>query len=115
MFFIAYWFICNRNLKLQNGLLLVGSYVFYAWADWRFLFFLIVVSALNYFLGIAIEKQSSDKIKKLLVYIALIQGIGCLLFFKYYNFFIGSINDIFHLLKMNFNLNCPNHHPDDLP
>ena len=103
-FFIAYWFLCNRNLKLQNGLLLAGSYVFYAWADWRFLFFLIVVSALNYFLGIAIEKQTSEKTRKLLVYIALIQGIGCLVFFKYYNFFIGSINNVFHLLNMNLNL-----------
>ncbi len=104
IFFIVYWFICNRNLKLQNGLLLVGSYVFYAWADWRFLFFLIGVSALNYFLGIAIENQTSEKTKKLLLYIGLLQGIGCLAFFKYYNFFIVSINDVFHSLNVNLNL-----------
>ena len=35
--FIFYWFIFNKNLKVQNILLLVVSYIFYGWWDWRFL------------------------------------------------------------------------------
>ena len=104
VFFGLYWFITNKNLKLQNILILIGSYFFYAWSDWRLLSFLIGVSALNYFLGIQIERTKNEKKKQLFLYIGLIQGIGGLLFFKYYNFFITSFNEAFfvslHTLKI---------------
>ncbi len=93
VFFILYWFVCNKNLKQQNFLVLVGSYVFYAWIDWRFLFFLISVSLLNFLLGIYIEKKTTYN--KLLVCIGLLQGIGTLIFFKYYDFFITSFRAVF--------------------
>jgi hypothetical protein len=35
--FLLYWFVFNRNLRLQNLFVLVASYVFYGWWDWRFL------------------------------------------------------------------------------
>jgi len=92
-FFFLYWFGFNKSLKLQNMLLLAGSYFFYAWADWRFLLFLMGVSALNFVLGIYIEKSPSEKSKKWLLYIGLLQGIGGLAFFKYYNFFVVSIKE----------------------
>ena len=106
LFFFLYWFVCSKNVKNQNLILLLGSYVFYAWADWRFLSFLIGISALNYLLGIYIEK--GNKYKRLLLYIGLLQGIGCLVFFKYFNFFITSFNDLFHSLGMNSNLQTLN-------
>ena len=108
LFFFFYWFIFHKNLKFQNLLILIGSYVFYAWADWRFLPFLIGVSALNFFLGIYIEKTTNQKYKRLLKYIGLIQGIGGLVFFKYYNFFIASFNEAFHSLSINLNLQTLN-------
>lgn len=98
-FFFLYWFVFKKSVKYQNLILLLGSYVFYAWTDWRFLSFLIGVSALNYFLGIYIEKKT--KYKRLAVYIALIQGIGALAFFKYFNFFIDSFNNLFHSSNIN--------------
>ena len=67
--------------------------MFYAWWDWRFLSLLIGSSLLTYYLGIAIEKATSLKKRKLLLRIGLIQGIGGLIFFKYFNFFIASFND----------------------
>jgi len=108
IFFILYWLVFNKNLKLQNLLILTGSYVFYAWADWRFLPFLIGVSVLNFFLGIYIEKAINLKYKRLLLYVGLLQGIGGLAFFKYYNFFITSFNDAFHSLSINLNLQTLN-------
>lgn len=98
-FFFLYWFAFNKSAKIQNVILLLGSYVFYSWADWRFSSFLMGVSALNFLLGIYIEKEI--KYKRLLLYIGLLQGIGCLAFFKYFNFFITSFNDIFHFLNVN--------------
>jgi alginate O-acetyltransferase complex protein AlgI len=103
-FFLLYWWIFKDNLQKQNLLLLVGSYVFYSWADWRFLPMLIGVSALNYFLGIQIERTQNSKVRQFLLYIGLIQGIGLLAFFKYFNFFIESFNSLFHLFNLNFNL-----------
>src|SRR5688572_6983215 len=85
-FFFLYWFVFNKTIKLQNIFLLLGSYLFYGWADWRFLALLVVITIFNFFLGIYIEK--SDKHRRLLLYIGLIQNIGGLAFFKYYNFFI---------------------------
>ena len=104
LFFLLYWFVTNKNLKFQNLLLLVGSYLFYGWADWRFLFLIIGVSILNYHLGIQIEKSKDSNRKKLLLYIGLFQGIFGLAYFKYYNFFITSINDVVHSLNLNFHL-----------
>jgi D-alanyl-lipoteichoic acid acyltransferase DltB (MBOAT superfamily) len=96
--------VFNKSVKYQNIILLLGSYFFYAWADWRFLTFLISVSLLNYLLGINIEKET--KYKKVLLYIGLFQGLGSLAFFKYYNFFITSFNNLFSLFgfKSNFQI-----------
>lgn len=105
VFFFLYWIIFNRNVKVQNLLLLLGSYFFYGCADWRLVSFLILVSALNFFLGIKIEKASSEKSRRFFLHIGLIQGIGGLLFFKYYNFFINSFNDVFTSVGITLGLN----------
>jgi D-alanyl-lipoteichoic acid acyltransferase DltB (MBOAT superfamily) len=108
LFFTLYWFIFNKNLKSQNLLILIGSYVFYGWFDWRFLGFLIAVSALNYNLGITIGKTENLKYKRLLLSVGLIQGIGGLVFFKYFNFFVASFNNVFRSLSINLDLHTIN-------
>ncbi|MDD5014566.1 MAG: MBOAT family protein [Atribacterota bacterium] len=85
--FLFYWFIVNKNLKLQNFFLLTVSYVFYGWWDWRFLILIIFSSMVDYLVGIGLEKQQ-DKIKrKMLLLTSIFVNIGFLGFFKYYNFF----------------------------
>jgi alginate O-acetyltransferase complex protein AlgI len=108
IFFILYWFVAKKNVTFQNLLLLTGSYLFYAWADWRFLAFLVGISLLIFYLGIFIEKTINPRHRRWLLYIGLIQGIGGLLFFKYFNFFITSFNDAFQSLHFNFNLQTLN-------
>jgi alginate O-acetyltransferase complex protein AlgI len=90
IFFILYWTIFDRGYRLQNLFLLAGSYTFYAWWDWRLLFLLIGSSALNYFLGLQMEKTSLAKSKRIFLWIGLIQCLGGLVFFKYWNFFTES-------------------------
>lgn len=46
--FVLYWFITNKSLKIQNSLLLVASYVFYGWWDWRFLFLIAFSSCVDF-------------------------------------------------------------------
>jgi alginate O-acetyltransferase complex protein AlgI len=104
VFFILYWFVFNRSLKLQNLLVLAGCYLFYAWWDWRFLSMLIGSSVLNYFLGIYMYKTKSDKRKRWLLYIGLLQGLGGLIYFKYFNFFITSFADAFSVFNINLGI-----------
>ncbi|WP_372935146.1 MBOAT family O-acyltransferase [Mariniphaga sediminis] len=101
LFYLLYWFVTNKNLRIQNLLLLAGSYFFYALADWRLLAFLVAVSALNYFLGIYIEKTENQLRKRLLLNVGLIQGLGGLIYFKYFNFFIASFNEVLQSLHFN--------------
>ena len=108
IFFLLYWLVLKKNNSIQNLLILISSYVFYGWTDWRFLSFLIAVSALNFFLGIYIEKANNTKFKRILLGIGLLQGIGGLIFFKYYNFFVTSFNDLFIALNIHFNLQTLN-------
>jgi D-alanyl-lipoteichoic acid acyltransferase DltB (MBOAT superfamily) len=84
---------------------LAGSYLFYAWVDWRFLVYLIIISGFNYYIGIAIEKSKSKRKRNILFAIALLQGIGSLVFFKYYNFIIPKTIEVLNVLKIPFNLN----------
>ena len=99
--FILYWFVVNKNLKLQNVLLLLASYFFYGWWDWRFLILLVLISILNYFIGIRIDKNDTDKKKKIWLIVGLIINIGILGAFKYYNFFVDSFIDLMSFIGFN--------------
>jgi len=100
VFFILYWLPVKNALKMQNFLLLLGSYFFYAWWDWRFIGLLIGCSIVNYFFGIAIYQTTNPKRKDFLLSIGLLLGIGGLLFFKYLNFLIYSFIGIFRFFKL---------------
>jgi len=103
-FFSLYWFVFRQNLKIQNLLLLTGNYIFLAWWDWRFLLILVISSIVNFLLGIYIAKTENEKNQRFLLILGLIQGLGGLLFFKYYNFFVYSLADAFSLLNINLNI-----------
>lgn len=95
--FILYWFVTNNNLKLQNTLLIVASYFFYGWWDWRFLSLLIFSSSIDYLIGVQLSKTEQEKKRKLLLYASLAVNLGFLCFFKYFNFFVESFSDAFTL------------------
>ena len=59
--FILYWFVFNKNLKDQNLLILVSSYVFYGWWDYRFLSLIFLSTVVDYIIGLNIPKQNSEK------------------------------------------------------
>jgi D-alanyl-lipoteichoic acid acyltransferase DltB (MBOAT superfamily) len=101
--FFLYYFVLKEKAKLQNVLLLVASYVFYAWANWKILPLLAITTAGFYGLGIALFDAKTDKRKQLFAVLGIIFGIGTLLYFKYFIFFISSFNDLFELVGLQTN------------
>lgn len=95
--FLLYWFVFQKSLKAQNGLLLIVSYFFYSCWDWRFLFLLLFSTALDYFSGLQIEKNTNLKIRKLWFYSSIGLNLGFLGVFKYFDFFVLSFQSL--LLK----------------
>ncbi|MBK7640605.1 MAG: MBOAT family protein [Bacteroidetes bacterium] len=92
--FLLYWFVSNKNRKIQNLLLLTSSYFFYACWDWRFLFLLIFSTALDFFTGSKMETAKTVASKKFWFWLSISINISFLGVFKYYNFFAESFADI---------------------
>jgi D-alanyl-lipoteichoic acid acyltransferase DltB (MBOAT superfamily) len=88
--FVLYWFVFNKSLRIQNTLILVSSYLFYGWWDFRFLSLIILSTVVDYIMGLNIPKQESPKKQKLLLWSSVLFNLFVLGFFKYYNFFIES-------------------------
>ena len=92
--FLLYWFVFQKNLRIQNSLLLISSYVFYGWWDYRFLSLIFLSTVVDYFVGLKIHNSNDKKIKKSYLLVSILFNLGLLGFFKYFNFFIDSWIDL---------------------
>ena len=99
--FLFYWTM-QRQLKLQNICLLIASYVFYGWWDWRFLILILITSLSSFFSGLYIEKARNRRFY-LISNICL--NLGILAVFKYYGFFADNLN--LFLSQFGFSLDMP--------
>ncbi|HEX4614052.1 MAG TPA: MBOAT family O-acyltransferase [Urbifossiella sp.] len=79
------------RVRGQNILLLVASYVFYGWWDWRFLFLLFFSTALDYAVGLALEAPRFARHRRRLLVASIATQLGLLGVFKYFDFFAGSL------------------------
>ena len=93
--FAIYWSISKYGVRLQNAFLVLVSYIFYSWWDWRFLGLIILSSIVDYGVARMIHKSDSDRRKKNLLYLSILLNLGILSVFKYYNFFIENFESIF--------------------
>ncbi len=110
--FLLYWFVFQRNLKVQNFYLLVISYIFYGWWDWRFLGLIFFSSGVDYLIGLTIDKSTNPIRRKALLILSLSVNLGLLGVFKYYNFFLESFIELFanfgiHLQGSTINIILP--------
>ena len=92
--FCLYWFVFQKNLKIQNLLLLISSYIFYGWWDWRFLSLIFLSTLVDYFVGLKIHSSGDKKTKRFYLWVSILFNLGLLGFFKYFNFFIDSWIDL---------------------
>jgi len=89
--FLSYWVVTAMNRKSQNPLLILASYVFYAWWDWRFLGLIAFSTVVDYCVGqrIYVSLDRPQRAKAWLM-VSVMANLGLLGFFKYYNFFVDS-------------------------
>ena len=106
--FLLYWFVTQKNLKLQNALIVLASYVFYGWWDWRFLSLIIFSTVVDYLIGQRLRTEDKQSKRKVLLWTSIIVNLGFLGFFKYYNFFLENFANAFSLFGMQINANSLN-------
>ena len=128
--FLLYWFVfdyalrrCKRQLWWQNLFVLIASYVFYGWWDWKFLLLIALTTLCSFGSGLLIAKacerqnptgggNSSQWINRRCIlsprfwlWANVLLNLGILGVFKYYDFFVESFARLFgvdaaHLLHL---------------
>ena len=121
--FLLYWFVFDRfiskskwQLRLQNAFVVVASYVFYGWWDWRFLLLIAFTSFCSWGSGMLMQRVENQQIdpnltgggksleinklqrrKKLITTANIVLNLLILAIFKYYDFFITEFAQLFHI------------------
>jgi alginate O-acetyltransferase complex protein AlgI len=101
--FLALYFVLPH--KLQNRLLLVANYVFYAWWDYRFLSLLILSSIIDYLCGLLIDQSQNEFDRRKFLAIGISFNMVTLCVFKYFDFFAQNLHDL--LWTIGFNVSMP--------
>src|SRR2546430_7103925 len=103
IFMTFYWATTGRS---RLWVMLLGSLVFYAWWDWRFLFLLLFSAVVDYSIGIAMENQADPAGRRRLIVMSIIINLGLLGFFKYFNFFVDSAAQVSTALGLHASYNA---------
>ena len=106
--FVLYWFITNHNLKIQNLLIVVSSYVFYGWWDWKFLSLIVFSTIVDYTVGLKLKDEQVQFKRKALLWTSILVNLGFLGFFKYYNFFLENFVAAFSFFGSEISANSLN-------
>ena len=102
--FLLYWFVF-RTIKQKNLLIVIVSYIFYGWWDYRFLFLIALTSACSFLSGLLIERyEKSRKVQKLISASNISLNLIILGIFKYYNFFIDNFVSLLSLWNINLDI-----------
>ncbi len=90
LFFPLYWAVKGK-VQLQNVLVLVASYVFYGWWDWRFLCLIAASSLVDFGVGLALGNADTTRSRKAWLAVSVLFNLGVLCTFKYFDFFADNM------------------------
>jgi alginate O-acetyltransferase complex protein AlgI len=93
-------YLCLRK-RAQNLMLLAASYVFYGMWDWRFLSLLLLSTVIDYTCARAIANAPDARRRRTWLIASVCVNLGILGFFKYFNFFAGSMVDLLKSFGLN--------------
>ncbi|MGE5795243.1 MAG: MBOAT family O-acyltransferase, partial [Ignavibacteria bacterium] len=89
--------------RVQNIWLLIASYFFYGWWDWRFLILIFISTSVDYFSALFIYNNTEEKKRKIGFYASIVVNLGLLGVFKYFNFFIDNFVALGSAVGINLN------------
>lgn len=92
--FAIYWLLRN-TVRLQNLFVVACSCLFYAWADWHYLFIIVGYTAVSFLSGILLERTETPWKRKLILWSIVAANIGVLGIYKYFDFFVENFNRFF--------------------
>lgn len=98
--FSAYW-LARQKVWLQNLIILVSSYVFYGWWNWRFMFLIAGCSCVNYLGALVIENSTGKLARRLTVAFCCLVSLGTLGVYKYFNFFVENLTVLMNAIGLN--------------
>jgi D-alanyl-lipoteichoic acid acyltransferase DltB (MBOAT superfamily) len=84
-----------RAQRVWRGFILLASYVFYGWWDWRFVFLLVASTVVNHVVALAVYRARGVGARKALLAVGVGFDLGLLAYFKYANFFLSSVDNVF--------------------
>ena len=99
--FLIYWAIGYARidnkikLRLQNAFVLIASYVFYGWWDWRFLLLIAFTSFCSWGSGLLIQRAATPSKAKAWMVTNIVLNLAILAIFKYYDFFVSEFGQLF--------------------
>ncbi len=99
---IGFYYLLPK--KLRWIVLLASSYFFYAYVNKWYLLIILFSTSVDFFSSILVEKSNSAKRQKLLLWLSVAVNMGCLFTFKYFDFFIDSIENILTQIGLKANL-----------
>tara|TARA_R110002124_G_scaffold6873_2_gene41073 strand:- start:3912 stop:5363 length:1452 start_codon:yes stop_codon:yes gene_type:complete len=84
----------------RKWFLVAASYFFYGWWDWRFTFLLFGTTLVNYLAGLALGRTTGQGARKLIVGVTVFVDLAVLAFFKYFDFFLTSLDGLLNTLGL---------------
>ncbi|MHA4895122.1 MBOAT family O-acyltransferase [Pedobacter sp. PWIIR3] len=99
---ILYYFLPRKYTWIM---LLVASLFFYMCWRWQYIFLLFFPATIDFFVARNIEDTANKRKRKMLLLLSIVTNLGLLFYFKYFNFFISSINSASSLMNIPFFLN----------
>jgi len=105
--FVIYW-LFKDYLKIQNFIIVIASYLFYGWWDWRFLSLIFFSSIVDYLVSLKLKREDNQVKRKVLLWVSIGINLGFLGFFKYYNFFLDNFISAFSFFGKEISINSLN-------
>ncbi len=94
------YLLLKNHYKAQNIVLLIASYIFYGYWDWRFTSLLALSTIVDFTVGLLLQNTEEERKRKLLLFISIFFNLSLLGFFKYFNFFAESFTGLFQVFGM---------------
>lgn len=93
--FSIYWLLPAERIRLRNAFLVLASYVFYGWWDWRFLSLIVISTVVDYVAGLSLGRSHQAGRRRFWLGASLATNLGVLFTFKYFGFFVDTFASAF--------------------